>query len=115
MRIRDWSADVCSSDLVVHDRRAAVHYHHDLQAVVEGEADGIEDLGLGRGQEGGGQEGESGRQKDGERAGKRSAQQGRAARSEEHTSELQSLMRISYAFFSMKKKHHVVSSITHII
>src|SRR3546814_1345409 len=29
-----------------------------------------------------------------------------AARSEEHTSELQSLMRISYAVFCLKKKHH---------
>src|SRR3546814_3399075 len=29
----------------------------------------------------------------------------RAARSEEHTSELQSLMRISYAVFCLKKKH----------
>src|SRR3546814_78974 len=30
---------------------------------------------------------------------------GRANRSEEHTSELQSLMRISYAVFCLKKKH----------
>src|SRR3546814_5940415 len=29
------------------------------------------------------------------------------ARSEEHTSELQSLMRISYAVFCLKKKHHI--------
>src|SRR3546814_10276696 len=28
-------------------------------------------------------------------------------RSEEHTSELQSLMRISYAVFCLKKKHHI--------
>src|SRR3546814_2604971 len=33
-------------------------------------------------------------------------QQRRAARSEEHTSELQSLMRISYAVFCLKKKNH---------
>src|SRR3546814_7491448 len=31
----------------------------------------------------------------------------RPARSEEHTSELQSLMRISYAVFCLKKKKHV--------
>src|SRR3546814_4182247 len=31
---------------------------------------------------------------------------GRAGRSEEHTSELQSLMRISYAVFRVQKKHH---------
>src|SRR3546814_8903406 len=29
-------------------------------------------------------------------------------RSEEHTSELQSLMRISYAVFCLKKKHHIL-------
>src|SRR3546814_10648984 len=34
-----------------------------------------------------------------------------AARSEEHTSELQSLMRISYAVFSLKKKQHISQSI----
>src|SRR3546814_1848809 len=31
----------------------------------------------------------------------------RADRSEEHTSELQSLMRISYAVFCLKKKNHI--------
>src|SRR3546814_7459356 len=33
------------------------------------------------------------------------------ARSEEHTSELQSLMRISYAVFCLKKKHYNISTI----
>src|SRR3546814_6490303 len=41
----------------------------------------------------------------------RMVQQGHAAhraeRSEEHTSELPSLMRISYAVFCLKKQHHV--------
>src|SRR3546814_2095545 len=32
-----------------------------------------------------------------------------ASRSEEHTSELQSLMRISYAVFCLKKKKHYIS------
>src|SRR3546814_20339837 len=36
--------------------------------------------------------------------GARCHRQGRGARSEEHTSELQSLMRISYAVFCLKKK-----------
>src|SRR3546814_2467468 len=31
-------------------------------------------------------------------------------RSEEHTSELQSLMRISYAVFCLKKKKHLITS-----
>src|SRR3546814_4292026 len=34
-------------------------------------------------------------------------------RSEEHTSELQSLMRISYAVFCLKKKIHITISITY--
>src|SRR3546814_9071915 len=36
---------------------------------------------------------------------------GAAGRSEEHTSELQSLMRISYAVFCLKKKKQTVSNI----
>src|SRR3546814_8200316 len=35
-------------------------------------------------------------------------------RSEEHTSELQSLMRISYAVFCLKKKKHIQKS-THVL
>src|SRR3546814_2577375 len=38
---------------------------------------------------------------------------GVAARSEEHTSELQSLMRISYAVFCLKKKKNIKSCDTH--
>src|SRR3546814_2537074 len=34
-------------------------------------------------------------------------------RSEEHTSELQSLMRISYAVFCLKKKNNTISVYTH--
>src|SRR3546814_3446115 len=36
----------------------------------------------------------------------------RRPRSEEHTSELQSLMRISYAVFCLKKKNHTYSNCT---
>src|SRR3546814_10732170 len=36
-----------------------------------------------------------------------------AYRSEEHTSELQSLMRLSYAVFCLKKTHHTTEPITH--
>src|SRR3546814_7654129 len=32
----------------------------------------------------------------------------RQSRSEEHTSELQSLMRLSYAVFCLKKKHYII-------
>src|SRR3546814_944406 len=38
----------------------------------------------------------------------------RAARSEEHTSELQSLMRISYAVFCLKKKNNNLYDTDHI-
>src|SRR3546814_3342741 len=45
----------------------------------------------------------------------RSAERRREARSEEHTSELQSLMRISYAVFCLKKKKHTAQTITTIL
>src|SRR3546814_8095129 len=54
----------------------------------------------------------------------RNAENPRAARSEEHTSELQSLMRISYAVFCLKKKiitkqttptKHIIKKQTHTI
>src|SRR3546814_1725966 len=51
----------------------------------------------------------------------RSPSDDRSGRSEEHTSELQSLMRISYAVFCLKKKnhpntiqHHILESLTNI-
>src|SRR3546814_10307968 len=49
----------------------------------------------------------------------RAAQPSRSTRSEEHTSELQSLMRISYAVFCLKKKkkkqktHSIQKEVTH--
>src|SRR3546814_1521098 len=102
MRISDWSSDVCSSDLLRRDEavdhvvlgrrlqvladgekvdvgRAQVVHHLQHLALALAEAD--HDAGLGE-------------------------QRGVEAlhRSEEHTSELQSLMRISYAVFCLKKK-----------
>src|SRR3546814_10774720 len=38
---------------------------------------------------------------------------GQDSRSEEHTSELQSLMRISYAVFCLKKKNNITATHTH--
>src|SRR3546814_4744237 len=108
MRISDWSSDVCSSDLVA----AAVG-------------------GVGRGRNGGGIGGPHRRRRQrlrakmrrgariigreaiepamvraGERQERPLSQPEReiGARSEEHPSELQSLMRISYAVFCLKKK-----------
>src|SRR3546814_3480131 len=101
MRISDWSSDVCSSDLVgFHDKvRKAAGQQPVVEAVaaverqlgglaqaLEGVAVGpLEHLGRGREQ-------------------RRGRQLGTGPRSEEHTPELQSLMRISYAVFCLKKK-----------
>src|SRR3546814_5362065 len=106
MRISDWSSDVCSSDLDVFcprallaGRRAAPFEegHEGLQRVVAFLApvedqilrhprlllrDLVQRHDLAHVHDGGSE----------------------AARSEEHTSELQSLMRISYAVFCLKKK-----------
>src|SRR3546814_8897328 len=104
MRISDWSSDVCSSDLarLLRQRDApggeagARHqdgnaHLHRLDHHLRGEPPGgVEDLVV-----------------------RRDAVQQHVAgdlvdrvvaRSEEHTSELQSLMRISYAVFCLKKK-----------
>src|SRR3546814_4415425 len=117
MRISDWSSDVCSSDLdrIEPDRGAddllaetervedlsgrladgdrAVWGRlegYRLPAVGHGQGIGCR-LGLGRGRGGGEEEGGKARVLKGHR-------------SEEHTSELQSLMRISYAVFCLQKK-----------
>src|SRR3546814_3733072 len=106
MRISDWSSDVCSSDLRIFAGRIPVRY-------------------LGRPAEdgtGSGHEPESGqgRPPDGHRhdpvhqpllrsgphQGADMVSGAPQSRSEEHTSELQSLMRISYAVFCLKKKHN---------
>src|SRR3546814_6306347 len=114
MLIRDLSSDVCSSDLVEEHRAVggdedilgadvAVH-QRDLarrQIIRERAQDGRQ-LGVAIGdmeQEG----------IDAQRTEHCIGREGRAVsgavrRSEEHTSELQSLMRISYAVFCLKKK-----------
>src|SRR3546814_4962944 len=104
MRISDWSSDVCSSDLVgiavvgilgalgrvvaevvrlsQHGAEAAHLPHQPLQGLIAGAR----------------------------AVGKKLAVLLRQ-RSEEHTSELQSLMRISYAVFCLKKKKRTVKHI----
>src|SRR3546814_1208674 len=130
MRISDWSSDVCSSDLeellLGHVEHLALARHRDRQAVIAEQRLGdalhavllaefvlrllhgargagdvgvvganalTEDLhaaaGAGRFHHGGGEAGLV----------------GELFRSEEHTSELQSLMRNSYAVFCFKKKN----------
>src|SRR3546814_1509466 len=101
MRISDWSSDVCSSDLpyvpgrargrqslgacgrAAQDKRAQPIL---LQFPFGGPGPFDGHWSIGRRQDGAGQFPDG------------------AARSEEHTSELQSLMRTSYAVFCLKKK-----------
>src|SRR3546814_2563924 len=103
MRISDWSSDVCSSDLdqgrpvppfpeqagarrgragrsVREARRGARRYHRGRSAAIWPVYARLCNIDL------------------------RSSARAVALRSEEHTSELQSLMRISYAVFCLKKK-----------
>src|SRR3546814_5545706 len=100
MRISDWSSDVCSSDLGGRpDHRRRTTENRGAVCAAEIEADGDDRRLARRGRERAGQAASRGsegpvilvvaEQKD---------------RSEEHTSELQSLMRISYAVFCLKKK-----------
>src|SRR3546814_4107796 len=109
MRISDWSSDVCSSDLL---RRRGARLDHalerrlfDLRRALRGFDEvgdqvgapligglDIRPLGLCSLFLGGNAVDAAGGQRQ------------RGNRSEEHTSELQSLMRISYAVFCLKKK-----------
>src|SRR3546814_6373053 len=104
MRISDWSSDVCSSDLVLQAaerfRQNAVRFA-DRRGIEDKRDDG-EDLRrcrradqLARGR----------RRRQGEDHDEISVPRD-DRRSEEHTSELQSLMRITYAVFCLKKKHN---------
>src|SRR3546814_5130011 len=111
MRISDWSSDVCSSDLLVLlDPVADLHVpaddlrfrdafadvrqperkkRHDSPSILQNLVDRLADA-----------------HRAGEIGPFQAVRIGRveAGRSEEHTSELQSLMRISYAVFCLKKK-----------
>src|SRR3546814_10384555 len=96
MRISDWSSDVCSSDLRCTQAEGAgagdggqADGAHRLSACADEIRAGHHAAGTGRRTERGpGEAGPVGRD-----------------RSEEHTSELQSLMRTSYAVFCLKKKN----------
>src|SRR3546814_1592211 len=127
MRISDWSSDVCSSDLGVADRSA----NRDAQDLRQRPA---QSHGAGRPARhrravGGGERARRDRPEPGARLpdvregrrllrlalqllGPARGQAGDALRSEEHTSELQSLMRISYAVFCLKKKKKHENRIT---
>src|SRR3546814_7153732 len=95
MRISDWSSDVCSSDLgagvvAVRGRRGPGAPAVAVAAVVRtGLRAPDRTAARGRGMD----------------RGRRRGGRPRSIRSEEHTSELQSLMRHSYAVFCLKKKN----------
>src|SRR3546814_1994333 len=104
MRISDWGSDVCSSDLRIDSARrdAGQAGHVGLLAVSKTQsADAIRALAS------------AGQRAFGENYVQEAASKQDALReltiewhrSEEHTSELQSLMRISYAVFCLKKKN----------
>src|SRR3546814_1082259 len=113
MRISDWSSDVCPSDLPQHQPAGnLVLFHHLLDRDGGGDDQGharIMPLAMAR---------RAFQQRlDVRNAGnlrhaqhvvdvaaQRDQRTAAAPRSEEHTSELQSLMRISYAVFCLKKK-----------
>src|SRR3546814_7438550 len=118
MRISDWSSDVCSSDLSgagLRRRDAGLARGDDPRRadgggrVVPVAAGGDPDRVLRRAR----------RRRIADRAGRAAAVliavslvAAPARRSEEHTSELQSLMRISYAVFCLKKKNNTTQLIT---
>src|SRR3546814_8120498 len=114
MRISDWSSDVCSSDLREHPGgdhgEGRLDEFRGLQRKA-GEADpaprALDFVAQDQRQRKQRQRTEEDRHR----------QSPYLARSEEHTSELQSLMRISYAVFCLKKKkelqHTHVNNIQH--
>src|SRR3546814_5299637 len=106
MRISDWSSDVCSSDLEAGElpedqqQQHVVGQHDAHHGALEQQQVGVElphRVVLGEVEARVGDDQQADRQ---DQPGEEQAE----ARSEEHTSELQSLMRISYAVFCLKKK-----------
>src|SRR3546814_4175581 len=121
MRISDWSSDVCSSDLIARLRgaRDEIFFLDEIVGrqrcqLLHGSGPRLTPYSAlnrtgDRGHEhcagGGTGRCESGRRL--RRSASTKAKYHPAQRSEEHTSELQSLMRISYAVFCLKKKSNI--------
>src|SRR3546814_2234722 len=103
MRISDWSSDVCSSDLM----RVAARPDELARLQIALLRQHVQQQRIARDVEGQAKEDVAGTlvQLQAQPAvHHRCLKQAMAGRSEEHTSELQSLMRISYAVFCLKKK-----------
>src|SRR3546814_5969632 len=121
MRISDWSSDVCSSDLRTNTTVLSTYVHPITQRYIERLEDQLKD--------GGYEKPLYMMQSNGGIATAKAAKANPIAmvesgpasgifaaaymRSEEHTSELQSLMRISYAVFCLKKKKRTKSNNKH--
>src|SRR3546814_1257467 len=121
MRISDWSSDVCSSDLEIEKFRAQEYWSVEADFRTRErrsftarltQLDGRKLDRLDLGDEGAAKAAvaavEAGDFEIGEvekKRVRRNPQPPFTTRSEEHTSELQSLMRISYAVFCLKKKN----------
>src|SRR3546814_2686911 len=123
MRISDWSSDVCSSDLAPsltaapfsrngnatgNFARYCTIWSGTLTNLIEGTDDRrqIHSRRPRPQDHGASAQRRSRVARENRRRPRRGARYGPDARSEEHTSELQSLMRISYAVFCLKKKKH---------
>src|SRR3546814_2965224 len=114
MRISDWSSDVCSSDLENADQPRHIMLEKVAERVKERTNGEVEFQIFPSSQLGGQREMSEGVQL-GSLEGTVSATSWMAGfnpRSEEHTSELQSLMRISYAVFCLKKHNKRVKTQT---
>src|SRR3546814_2577886 len=105
MRISDWSSDVCSSDLKQDKQQVGHAPVGDVKAYRVSQADEggaglfqVFDAAVGYGHM------VAQRCRAQPFAGDKAMKNSSSGRSEEHTSELQSLMRISYAVFCLKKK-----------
>src|SRR3546814_2860679 len=94
MRISDWSSDVCSSDLIDRPEPSPASLQPGLED--RSRAIALENRSIGPD--------EDGRAAEPVRSGKILIRI--EARSEEHTSALQSLMRISSAVFGLKKQNY---------
>src|SRR3546814_6972141 len=92
MRISDWSSDVCSSDLnfitLAGEKKCMPTKRPGFSSTVAMASTSSADVLVAR-----------------TVSARQTASSSRKSRSEEHTSELQSLMRISYAVFCLKKKN----------
>src|SRR3546814_4947558 len=110
MRISDWSSDVCSSDLTERARQGG---HTVKRSVIRKSQPAYASHKWAKGQRFDRRHASNYRVIDSPRAYHlRPAPRGHQ-RSEEHTSELQSLMRISYAVFCLKKKNNKTISINY--